>query len=1148
MAKRHVAADDTASHNRDHKRQKFVSSGKSPAGPETVTSARHLQFLLSFQQDAPQQLTVGIQSFRNFLNSILYPPESDDDIGARKAILVEFLQSQKPRNADDEHIFLESLIQTWSYASQTNNSGLVGAATAVLALLLKLLSSQLDLHEHGVNLCRTILQIPQLKLLSRSLTAPKHNEFVISPALRLLTEVVSFDGGIFAKRLYSHREFAFDPQVIARNISNKGASEDRDPAKPSLRSNTIKYLLANFKYQNEGAKADIIKNGNISRSLFAHLVEDAPELVKNILQVLKTNVILDEDVPRSSKSYLFDDRNLASIAGVLRKRHAEDQSDDSGKSVQQVTYEFLILVCTTPNLGVLRNSQGWYPPSTVQSHQSEDETNGASVDLGLDGIDWYSNFIGRVPVRNTALASFLQVLRPYSNELEQQLLLEIFKASPELVADYFFKKATFSFDPKLTATWIGYSSFLFSTVQLPIPLHFGLPDGFAAAPPPASIVVESILPQPLTQKVLTRCLNQTSELISFFATRILVVALQKLKRVLKMFDKAASAKGALWAEATKRLQSEVAQRCVPMKDLMMLFRKTSPEKIMQYEATTRLLSLYYDVLPLVALEEKLDASISLTSALEDIEKQTEEGELVQMRMITLGHLLHIARHTQGMQWWKKPDTLQYSPFTTLLKLASNSKTYSSEVAAILESIVDETAILQTKSNPSALMALLASLRPRDDVETSAEVIGFLDSCLTRFMKRPIKYEDDLDALIADEIPGKKRKSDPIILSVSLLAIVEQISFVEKAKPKAINDVVEWLAKFLNFLTQCGENTTALKAVRDRIVESALSSKSAIRTLNDAFKREEQLGDFLVGLKHDVAVPEIDKMEVEHAALDFSQYWKETRVPQEDEKHNGLNRWTQKDVEEAIEDGHIEALLLCLSSRDESISRQALTNVRKFIVKLDASTYEEREQLSLLLNEFVETISQRSESMPVPYLATTFTSATLRVLTDPTHCMYAKINKFLNRGPAWTISKLPSYWAQHILLEPPELDDAHYQEVSWMLDWLFDGLRTPEDMNRLRICGTFERILSLYSAACVTKSVKESILKIVSRATSVEGGSTTLVTRTGILSWLDGMVAVQNGDESLLKALKQRIWDTCDQGKVMEWSGGEVRKLVQKDIV
>jgi len=54
--------------------------------------------------------------------------------------------------------------------------------------------------------------------VKRGLDAPKHKEFVISPCLRLATEVTSFDGGVLAREIYKRREQTFDVATLRWNL------------------------------------------------------------------------------------------------------------------------------------------------------------------------------------------------------------------------------------------------------------------------------------------------------------------------------------------------------------------------------------------------------------------------------------------------------------------------------------------------------------------------------------------------------------------------------------------------------------------------------------------------------------------------------------------------------------------------------------------------------------------------------------------------------------------------------------------------------------------------------------------------------------------------------------------------------------------
>jgi nucleolar pre-ribosomal-associated protein 1 len=53
------------------------------------------------------------------------------------------------------------------------------------------------------------------------------------------------------------------------------------------------------------------------------------------------------------------------------------------------------------------------------------------------------------------------------------------------------------------------------------------------------------------------------------------------------------------------------------------------------------------------------------------------------------------------------------------------------------------------------------------------------------------------------------------------------------------------------------------------------------------------------------------------------------------------------------------------------------------------------------------------------------------------------------------------------------------------------------------------------------------------------GSTTLVTRCGLLPWIQMMLDNQDPRHRTLKALASRVYDTCDQDRVKEWSSGAI---------
>jgi len=151
-------------------------------------------------------------------------------------------------------------------------------------------------------------------------------------------------------------------------------------------------------------------------------------------------------------------------------------------------------------------------------------------------------------------------------------------------------------------------------------------------------------------------------------------------------------------------------------------------------------------------------------------------------------------------------------------------------------------------------------------------------------------------------------------------------------------------------------------------------------------------------------------------------------------------------------------------------------------------------------------------------------------------MFGKINKFLTNRPTWEIRNLPRRFSRIIIHNEPDEDNSYHKEVDWLLDYLIDCLRTAEDMEIFRTNNVFERLLSYYEAKSCVISAKEKIVRLLFRAAAV-GGSTTLITRCGLLSWIDMMLISNDYRQHELRQLAARVFDVCDRDKVMEWSSG-----------
>ncbi|KAL4917010.1 ribosome 60S biogenesis N-terminal-domain-containing protein [Aspergillus aurantiobrunneus] len=1093
--------------------------------PPAITSHTQLRSVLLFQQNVVESKQ-GIRKFKEFLTSI-GQTDHEGEKAKKFRILKAYCDSQISRNTD-EAVCFPDLIQTWNFADSSSNESLLTVVPSVLATFIKTVSSHLDFREFGIALCKHLLRKEQLRLFNRGLTANKSKEHLISPCLRLLTEIVSFDGGAVARQLYLGRHITFKRMDVFLT-PNKAQLEEKpdDPNISTLRRNAQRYVLANLRFQNATNKSDIIEQQKVMRAFLEHLRKDPREIVIDIIRAIERDVMQDSSLSRNTKTKFFSRWNLERLVTLYGYDRESEEESSTDVSLADEIHRVLMTVCTKTEHGVLLPETGWYPNGADPESLPIDDD--ASIDLGLASAAYVDKYRESVPVRNGTLSYLIQTLRPESDSLQIALLLAIFKAAPELIADYFTKKTMFMADPRPTPSWMAESTVLFSTVSLPVPANCGWKDKLPAMPPPVSVAIENVLPRALTQKVLTRCFNLNTEIVTLFAVRILTISIHKLCAVLKIFHSDHGISQHLWTEAAEKLIVEFGHRCPPIKDVMTLFRRTAKEDLQQQEAVSELLACFYEVIPDAAFEEAFDVSLVLVDVLKRLDEANLDSEDSELLISQLQNILKIAQQSASLRWWQHPGSMQFSAFTSILKVLIKASVRESfrEIDRLLRNVLIEHSVIR----PSCFPPLLSSFESSDS-ETLQHQLVFFDNCACRIAKKPVHYNDLLGSLVDTSEP----------LSPLVAAVIEQWPFILKAgNATAEMAVGEFIVKLLKHLHSAGESLQGLKAARDELVNATEVKKLKSR-FKKALKGNEEAAS--EGLKTDLEPtnenPSVSRRERQELNLEemFGS------LPVEDDSHNELYRWEQKELEDSLEQGRVAELLLCLCSEHEQVRRQALPNISRFMLKLKNSQYAEWRPAYILTGELLETVKQIGVESPVPWIVGECASSCLSVLLNPMHKLYGKVNKFLQKAPSWEVEKVPSYWIDKILLHEPELDDGYFEEIAWLLDLLTKGLRTEKDMEIYRRANVFERVLSFYDSPGAGFSAKRKILHLLYRSIQVQGG-TTLVTRAGIISWIQSQLpAVTGRDASTLTAMAQSLYQSSDQDRVAKWSGGAVLRTVE----
>jgi nucleolar pre-ribosomal-associated protein 1 len=280
------------------------------------------------------------------------------------------------------------------------------------------------------------------------------------------------------------------------------------------------------------------------------------------------------------------------------------------------------------------------------------------------------------------------------------------------------------------------------------------------------------------------------------------------------------------------------------------------------------------------------------------------------------------------------------------------------------------------------------------------------------------------------------KDDSGTTSALVAVIVEQWPFVVKSGEESTEAAVgSWVASLLGNLKQAGESMKVLKAARDSLVGATETKmiksllKKSLKGAEDADTENKMDIDSGSNVPSTKKTPTVDLNEI----FGF--------LPTEGTTHNALNRWEREEVEQAVEQGRVAELILCLCSQHEEVRRQAFSNIVRFMAKLKESKYAEWRTVYTLSGELLETVNTIGMEKPVPWIVGECAANCLAVLTNPLHKVYGKVNKFLQKAPVWEVEKIPTYWVDKILLHEPELDDGYFDEIDWLLGLFVKALRT-----------------------------------------------------------------------------------------------------------
>ena len=261
-------------------------------------------------------------------------------------------------------------------------------------------------------------------------------------------------------------------------------------------------------------------------------------------------------------------------------------------------------------------------------------------------------------------------------------------------------------------------------------------------------------------------------------------------------------------------------------------------------------------------------------------------------------------------------------------------------------MINESAILAPASGTQQLNWLLMSLESSQDWQPSERVYEFLQDCFTRLSKKGVKYLDDLQTLVEK---GYNKVSMHGIdkISVLYMVLMEQWPFMASANRYRVSNACRWILRLLGLSLNNGGDIKLLGRIRDNIISNTEDEECRLQ-LKEAFREPIQIDGQSWPDEPNTSKPSKSEQPLGGKEEEPSLPTKQSQsLPYlvDDETHIGLIAWRKLKIEDAIKEGAVGQLILCLSSKLSDVRQQSLMALLTFMKTIEVGTGSTSQQLA-----------------------------------------------------------------------------------------------------------------------------------------------------------------------------------------------------------
>lgn len=210
----------------------------------------------------------------------------------------------------------------------------------------------------------------------------------------------------------------------------------------------------------------------------------------------------------------------------------------------------------------------------------------------------------------------------------------------------------------------------------------------------------------------------------------------------------------------------------------------------------------------------------------------------------------------------------------------------------------------------------------------------------------------------------------------------------------------------------------------------------------------------------------------------------------------VNYFAPLDCKRFIELGLLSYAIMGFSSEREDIRYMAYNTVAKFEYLLNRSDFKQKPQYSWILKVLKNGITQLYQRIPT--VITYFLVKVISILFNPEHYMFISINQFFLQRPILDLDDIPMFYSLF-----NSSSDEYKKERLWILNIMYLGIQTEEDVKLFKRRHVFELLLSFFNSYLADEESRRVVLKILNKCATILSAAKILVQR-GILSWISNL--------------------------------------------